>query len=70
MHPKASCSAGLCLSSIRAFSYEPGWRDQFGLSVRMVNLIPISEMGNVQKALKIPVEPRSDISATLQAMRS
>ena len=27
-------------------------------------------MKNVQKATKIPVEPRSDLSATLQAMRS
>ena len=27
-------------------------------------------MKNVQKAPKIPVEPRSDLSATLQAMRS
>ena len=27
-------------------------------------------MKNVQKATKIPVEPRSDLSAALQAMRS
>ena len=35
----------------------------------MENLIPATEMKNVQKATKIPVEPRSDLSATLQAMR-
>ena len=39
-------------------------------SVHMGNLIPVTEMKNVQKAPKIPVEPRSHLSATLQAMRS
>ena len=36
----------------------------------MGNLIPVTEMWNVQKAPKIPVEPRSDLTATLQGMRS
>ena len=39
-------------------------------SVHMGNLTPVTEMKNVQKAPKIPVEPRSDLSVTLQAMRS
>ena len=39
-------------------------------SVHMANLIPVTEMKNAQKATKIPVEPRSDLSATLQAMHS
>ena len=39
-------------------------------SVHMGNLIPVTEMKNVQKAPKILVEPRSDLLATLQAMRS
>ena len=39
-------------------------------SVHMANFIPVTEMKNVQKAPKIPVELRSDLSATLQAMRS
>ena len=36
----------------------------------MGNLILVTEMKNVQKASKIPVEPRSDLSAMLQAMYS
>ena len=55
---------------VRAFSYEPGRRDRILSSVHMENLIPVTEMKNVQKATKIPVELRSDLSATLQAMHS
>ena len=35
----------------------------------MGNLIPVTEMKNVQKATKIPMEPRSDLLASLQAIR-
>ena len=59
----------------RASSYETGNRagpvgGRILSSVHMGNLIPVTEIKNVQKASKIPVEPRSDLSATLQAMRS
>ena len=39
-------------------------------SVHMENLISVTETKNVQKATKIPLESRSDLSATLQAMRN
>ena len=41
----------------------------FVLCSDMGNLIPVTEMKNAQQARKIPVEPRSDLSATIQAMR-
>ena len=39
-------------------------------SVHMGNLILVTEIKDVQRAPKIPVEPRPDLSATLQAMHS
>ena len=54
--------------TLKASLYEPGnWAGPVG--VHMGNLIPVAEMKIVQKAPKIPVEPRSDLSATLQVMR-
>ena len=51
---------------LRSSSYD----ERILSSVHKGNLIPVTEMKNVHKAPKIPVEPRSDLSATLQAMRS
>ena len=37
-------------------------------SVHRGNLIPVTKMKNVEKAPKIPMEPRSDLLGTLLAM--
>ena len=56
---------------LRASSYEPGQQDKFCLLfMNMGNLNPVTEMKNVQKDPKIPVELRFDLSATLKAMRT
>ena len=77
-YPASSKHDGNCWivePCLRASSYEPGnqagpVRGRILSSVHMENLISVTETKNVQKATKIPVEPRSDLSVTLQAMRN